>query len=967
MLRLFILLFLILGLQSCGGKPAGVERSFEIQGIMGLSGAQGGLFFAGRSAEGEEFRMAYDNVSSQVSMHLKSGSWTFYAIAWDGPAPLEGMHRCVVRAVNLTDESQTVNLDLTRSGCNDARLVNTSSDSQLSGLISSTQGFKPLHLNPCMAINFVTNANSDCRGFDRLSTPTPNASQLHGDGLSYRVVVRSRSLEGSTNQRIQSLCIKQPSMLNLRSSRYPTNLRLPFGGSDQIFPFEIVSYRDFNCQDPEGVYSYSNIQRNSSRLDYRLPPALTNVLYITDNFIGRSPAHMTTKVPFFDCGPGGVHCFAYNPEPHSNFGHSKFQFVSQVFERLLSNATDVSIYSLGRKAYGHIPNSYMGGTYGDGIKVESVNAGTTYNNYKIFLDKVPIASQADEVALSHNQGTKSITLHKRANASVTQGELADTLNAFFSSQGLGLVAHTSNEHEQWDVNPSVSFCIDPLYTTNQDCLDNIGFCEDSEQNYLPAFTNRAACEAEPGAFWVAEYMAWFYGSGFQETVYLEDGKARRIEERVHSALWNATDSLAGPLIQVMENNGHTCQSMTLGTQVNGTLQFPTMPGLNFQTKIVSAAPQIQPPGWLNGGNLFQRRFDFYFEDELEGSVELNCDNTPQGIYIGDGSGWYDDFHREVFFWDTGSQATARLEYYVYRENDDQIDAQVTRLRKLDNLTYHLEAAQVFTPHYFVLTRAIGNASHVLIKEHHGANDLITNDDVSYLQSYSSGNCYTVSDGVQELGGSPCSTFMGSASFTAPFGAAHFGADWTSNGVANWIAAIDPSLAPGPLELPPVVYSVNPSLMSNMGGTVYIYGANLEQVTYISVDGIGCTIDASSDNTQIICTLGAGVWPGLSHNMHLISSSGTLIIHDAIMVYESPVVTSISPNADLEANDTITITGYGFTNVMNVRIGGDDCISFSVLSDIEIACEVPDKASGSHIMELEKMGESFPQIIAIEYL
>ncbi len=67
---------------------------------------------------------------------------------------------------------------------------------------------------------------------------------------------------------------------------------------------------------------------------------------------------------------------------------------------------------------------------------------------------------------------------------------------------------------------------------------------------------------------------------------------------------------------------------------------------------------------------------------------------------------------------------------------------------------------------------------------------------------------------------------------------------------------------------------------------------------------------------------------------------------------TPQITNISPSV-VEANETIIINGVNFygetasSQVLSVKIGTTDCLSFSVISDSEISCIVPDIAGGTH--------------------
>jgi hypothetical protein len=56
----------------------------------------------------------------------------------------------------------------------------------------------------------------------------------------------------------------------------------------------------------------------------------------------------------------------------------------------------------------------------------------------------------------------------------------------------------------------------------------------------------------------------------------------------------------------------------------------------------------------------------------------------------------------------------------------------------------------------------------------------------------------------------------------------------------------------------------------------------------------------------------------------------------------PTVTAVSPDEGLtgQTGQVITVTGTNFTDVTGVTVDGEDCVSFTVNSDMEITCILP---------------------------
>jgi|GEM_PF-4377747 len=98
--QIFSVVFISTILLTCGAKKEETtEAKLTVGAIGGLPFTDGGVILIGGGPNGQFVK----NLSNgTVSYTLVKGPWTFRAIAWGGPGPMEGNLRCAHMATQLT-------------------------------------------------------------------------------------------------------------------------------------------------------------------------------------------------------------------------------------------------------------------------------------------------------------------------------------------------------------------------------------------------------------------------------------------------------------------------------------------------------------------------------------------------------------------------------------------------------------------------------------------------------------------------------------------------------------------------------------------------------------------------------------------------------------------------------------------------------------------------------------------------
>lgn len=316
MKKLVLPLFSLLLLLSCGREKEQVSTKFILEfgaisevNTTSASSFPGGVIFGGKSLEGEEFHLGLKpSEMNNIELELAADNWTFYAIGWDGPNLMEGKPFCEFQQAQISGASASVALNLSSTKCGESHFTNSPQANSDAGRLPT------LTLATCLSLDGIELSGSG--GF----TCPP---EMLPESLSYRIRTKSfvsseidhdeKVLEGRChtydglrefNQRTSD---KLP---HLNNSFFITQHTLPIGGSFPLFPFEIITYQDDNCNDEDTVLEFNHLVRTSpnqeeQKKDYILRTRETDQLLIfPDNFtgIGRTPLkeHLVTNF----CGNG---------------------------------------------------------------------------------------------------------------------------------------------------------------------------------------------------------------------------------------------------------------------------------------------------------------------------------------------------------------------------------------------------------------------------------------------------------------------------------------------------------------------------------------------------------------------------------------------------------------------------------------------------------------------------------------
>ena len=118
MRAIFLILLGSLLLTSCGGKAGKTEATLTLfqSKIAGLgSDADGSLMLWGKGPA-TEWGKTVDPNGGEIVLELTNGSWTFWAVAWDGGSNMQGIPRCAI--ANTSFDGGAANVDLTLSNAN---------------------------------------------------------------------------------------------------------------------------------------------------------------------------------------------------------------------------------------------------------------------------------------------------------------------------------------------------------------------------------------------------------------------------------------------------------------------------------------------------------------------------------------------------------------------------------------------------------------------------------------------------------------------------------------------------------------------------------------------------------------------------------------------------------------------------------------------------------------------------------
>lgn len=159
-------------------------------------------------------------------------------------------------------------------------------------------------------------------------------------------------------------------------------------------------------------------------------------------------------------------------------------------------------------------------------------------------------------------------------------------------------------------------------------------------------------------------------------------------------------------------------------------------------------------------------------------------------------------------------------------------------------------------------------------------------------------------------------------------------------------------------------SVTPSSGSTAGGRqITIYGSGFGNDvgrSFVSLDGAVCEV-ITVNMSHIDCVTSAHAAGTVSVKVSIDDSSATVLngfVYDASLNIQ---VTSVSPlEGTVNGGDVITISGSGFHNATEVKLGSENCVVES-LSSVEITCTTPRHSPGTFPIRVVTPGKGFAVI------
>ena len=238
------LLLLALLFTSCAKKAGETSAKFGLvlSGISSLTGNAGGAMLWGRHDSGSSFGVNVNNISGDLTLDLKNGSWSFYMTAWDGSggAPLGGVVKCAFANEVFEGGDAVVNLSLLNSTCSDSRFGNNSWDD------SGTKKFNEVNITACSNLTSVVGHQCN-KGTDN----------NRGSVRSYRLAMPD-FIDGDvggviqlSNTPLRSDCFDDAD--NDFSNVIMTGLNIPAGNGIAPFKTVIESFFGATCDGTKGV------------------------------------------------------------------------------------------------------------------------------------------------------------------------------------------------------------------------------------------------------------------------------------------------------------------------------------------------------------------------------------------------------------------------------------------------------------------------------------------------------------------------------------------------------------------------------------------------------------------------------------------------------------------------------------------------------------------------------------------
>lgn len=160
---------------------------------------------------------------------------------------------------------------------------------------------------------------------------------------------------------------------------------------------------------------------------------------------------------------------------------------------------------------------------------------------------------------------------------------------------------------------------------------------------------------------------------------------------------------------------------------------------------------------------------------------------------------------------------------------------------------------------------------------------------------------------------------------------------------------------------PVISGITPTIISSTGGIVTITGANLTNVTNVTVGGVPVSSFMVISSTQIVAVISNGAVSGF---LQVQSPSGISTSPTALTVSTPPIITMVS-NLQPNVGTQVFLTGVGFLPGMAVSIGGVPVPLVQVNSPSEAIITLPAEATNGTITVTTPFGTTtFGQSITV---
>lgn len=162
---------------------------------------------------------------------------------------------------------------------------------------------------------------------------------------------------------------------------------------------------------------------------------------------------------------------------------------------------------------------------------------------------------------------------------------------------------------------------------------------------------------------------------------------------------------------------------------------------------------------------------------------------------------------------------------------------------------------------------------------------------------------------------------------------------------------------------PTISSVAPA-SATAGSTVYVYGTNYNQYTFVAIDGYAGTIPAT---TLVSSTVLSFVVPQLNPGIYKIAVNekgssfplSSAVPLTVVAVPQAPTISYVSP-ASVTVGSTVYVYGSNFNggNTYLAIDGGSSYPTFSFVSGTLMSFVVPALSTGAHTLAVSEKGSSF---------